>query len=85
MQSTHGPLVARLARANPAGVFLVALALVLVGLLVPGVVGGALLLLLGAALVALLRLTWRVQTPVTRVIRLLMVTLLVAVALTKLL
>jgi hypothetical protein len=85
MQRTQSPLPTRLSRVNPTGVFLAALALVLVGLLTPGVVGGVLLLLLAAALVALLRLTWPVQTPTTRLIRLLMLTLLVAVALAKLL
>lgn len=85
MQRTQTPLPARLARVNPTGAFLAALALVLVGLLAPGVWGGVLLLLLAAGLVALLRLTWPVQTPRTRLIRLLMLTLLVAVALTKLL
>ncbi|MFI6820491.1 DUF6703 family protein [Micromonospora sp. NPDC050187] len=85
MQRTQSPLLARLSRVNPTGVFLAVLALVLVGLLTPGVVGGVLLLLLAAALVVLLRLTWPVQTPATRLIRLLMLTLLVAVALAKLL
>ncbi|WP_416902886.1 DUF6703 family protein [Micromonospora echinospora] len=85
MQRTQSPLLARLSRVNPTGVFLAALALVLVGLLTPGPFGGVLLLLLAAALVALLRLTWPVQTPTTRLIRLLMLTLLVAVALAKLL
>jgi hypothetical protein len=84
MQRTQPPLLARLARVNPTGVFLAALALVLVGLLTPGVVGGVLLLVLAAALVALLRLTWPVQTPGTRLVRLVMLTLLVAAALTKL-
>ncbi|WDZ84756.1 DUF6703 family protein [Micromonospora cathayae] len=84
MQRTQPPLPARLARLNPTGVFLAVLALVLVGLLVPGVVGAVLLLALAAGLVALLRLTWPVQTPATRVIRLLMLTLLVAAALNKL-
>ncbi|MEU4570021.1 DUF6703 family protein [Micromonospora sp. NPDC023956] len=85
MQRTQSPLLARLSRANPTGVFLAVLALVLVGLLAPGPVGGVLLLLLAAALVALMRLTWPVQTPRTRLIRLLMLTLLVAIALAKLL
>ncbi|WBB79707.1 hypothetical protein O7606_26840 [Micromonospora sp. WMMD882] len=85
MQRTQRPLAVRLARVNPTTVFLATLGLVLVGLLVPGVVGGALLLALAVGLVALLRLTWPVQTPATRVIRLLMLTLLVTVALVKLL
>lgn len=85
MQRTQSPLLARLARANPTTVFLATLALVLVALLTPGVVGGLLLLALAAALVALLATTWPVQAPATRVIRLLMLTLLVTAALAKLL
>ncbi|WP_431907325.1 DUF6703 family protein [Micromonospora carbonacea] len=85
MQRTQRSLSLRLARANPTTVFLVALVLVLVGLFAPGVLGGALLLALAAALVALLVTTWPVQAPATRVIRLVMLTLLVAVALAKLL
>ncbi|MFG1953828.1 hypothetical protein [Micromonospora sp. NPDC048830] len=85
MQRTQSPLLARLARANPTAVFLVTLVLVLVALFTPGVVGGALLLVLAAGLVALLLRTWPVQAPATRVIRLVMLTLLVTVALAKLL
>ncbi|WBB66969.1 DUF6703 family protein [Micromonospora sp. WMMD812] len=85
MQRTQSPLLARLARANPTAVFLATLALVLVALFTPGPVGGVLLLALAAALVALLATTWPVQAPQTRLIRLLMLTLLVAVALVKLL
>ncbi|MFI7433888.1 DUF6703 family protein [Micromonospora haikouensis] len=85
MQRTQRPLPLRLARANPTTVFLATLVLVLVGLFAPGVLGGALLLVLAATLVALLVTTWPVQSPATRVIRLVMLTLLVAVALAKLL
>lgn len=85
MQRTQRSLPLRLARANPTTVFLATLVLVLVGLFAPGVLGGALLLVLAAALVALLVTTWPVQSPATRVIRLVMLTLLVAVALAKLL
>jgi hypothetical protein len=85
MQRTQSPLLARLARANPTAAFLLTLVLVLVALFTPGVIGGVLLLALAAALVALLRTTWPVQPPATRVIRLVMLTLLVAVALAKLL
>lgn len=65
--------------------FLVTLALVLVAFFAPGVVGGVLLLALAAGLVALMATTWSVQAPQTRLIRLLMLTLLVAVAFAKLL
>ncbi len=85
MQRTQSPLLARLARVNPTAVFLAALALMLLGLFAPGIIGGALLLLLAAVLVALLMTTWPVQPPATRVVRLLMLTLLVAAALAKIL
>ncbi|WP_431925850.1 DUF6703 family protein [Micromonospora wenchangensis] len=84
MQPTQRPVLARLARANPTSVFLATLALVLVALFAPGPVGGLLLLALAAGLVYLLTVTWQVQAPQTRLIRLVMVTLLVAVALAKL-
>ncbi|TYB98340.1 hypothetical protein FXF53_17705 [Micromonospora sp. WP24] len=85
MQRTQSPLLGRLARVNPTAVFLITLALVLVALFAPGPVGGVLLLALAGGLVALLAKTWPVQAPQTRLIRLLMLTLLVAVALAKLL
>ncbi|MFI7607939.1 hypothetical protein ACIBTV_22750 [Micromonospora sp. NPDC049366] len=85
MQRTQNPLLVRLARANPTAVFLITLVLVLIALFAPGPVGGALLLALAAALIALLATTWRVQAPQTRLLRLVMLTLLVAVALVKLL
>ncbi|TDC30945.1 hypothetical protein E1211_23345 [Micromonospora sp. 15K316] len=85
MQRTQSPLLGRLARVNPTAVFLVTLALVLAALFAPGPVGGVLLLALAGALVALFATTWPVQAPQTRLIRLLMLTLLVAVALAKLL
>jgi hypothetical protein len=85
MQRTQSVLLARLARVNPTVVFLATVAVVLVGLFAPGIVGGAVLLALAAGLLALLRLTWPVQPPATRIIRLLMLTLLVAVALVKIL
>ncbi|WP_422755046.1 DUF6703 family protein [Micromonospora sp. WMMD708] len=81
MQPTQRPL---LARANPTSVFLATLALVLVALFAPGPVGGLLLLALAAGLGWLLTVTWPVQAPQTRLIRLVMLTLLVAVALVKL-
>ncbi|MFE7871541.1 DUF6703 family protein [Micromonospora humida] len=84
MQPTQRPVLARLARANPTSVFLATLALVLVALFAPGPVGGLLLLALAAGLVYLLTVTWPVQAPQTRLIRLVMLTLLVAVALVKL-
>jgi hypothetical protein len=85
MQRTQSPLLARLARVNPTTVFLATLVLVLVALFAPGPVGGLLLLALSAGLVWLMVITWPVQAPATRVIRLVMLTLLIAVALAKLL
>ncbi|MBO4208132.1 DUF6703 family protein [Micromonospora echinofusca] len=85
MQPTQSSLLARLARVNPTAVFLTALVVVLAALFAPGIIGGALLLALAAALVALLVTTWPVQAPQTRVMRLLMLTLLVTAALVKIL
>jgi energy-coupling factor transporter transmembrane protein EcfT len=82
MQRTQRPLPARL---NPTAVFLATLVLVLVALFAPGPVGGVLLLALAGGLIWLMRVTWPVQRPGTRVLRLLMLTLLLAVALAKLL
>ncbi|MER5458551.1 hypothetical protein ABT008_27655 [Micromonospora sp. NPDC002389] len=85
MQRTQRGIHERLARANPTTVFLITLFLMLVAFFVPGVVGGLLTLTIAAALAALLVTTWQVQTPPTRVIRLLALTLLVTVGLVKLL
>lgn len=85
MQRTQSLLLARLARVNPTTVFLATLVLVLVAAFAPGPVGGGLLLALAAGLVWLMVTTWPVQRPATRVLRLVMLTLLVAVALAKLL
>lgn len=72
-----------LARLNVTGVFLAATVFVLLGLFAPGIIGGALLLALAAGLGALLRMTWPVQAPQTRMLRLTMLTLLVAIAVLK--
>ncbi|MFR9778918.1 DUF6703 family protein [Micromonospora sp. MS34] len=85
MQRTQSPLLARLAGLNPTTVFLATLVLVLVALFAPGPAGGVLLLLLAGLLVWLMTVTWAVQRPATRVLRLVMLTLLIAVALAKLL
>jgi len=77
-------LLRRLARVNPTKAFLVALVVLLGGLFLPGIVGAALLFLLVAVLIALARTTWSVQPPATRVIRLTMLAVLVAVAVVKL-
>lgn len=77
--------LARLARLNGTGVFLGTFAYLLVALFAPGIVGGALLLLLVAALAALTARTWPVQLPRTRVLRVTVLTFLVVVALIKIL
>ncbi|MFC0532590.1 DUF6703 family protein [Phytohabitans kaempferiae] len=74
---------ARLARVNPTAAFLGALAVVLVGLFAPGVIGGAVLLALAAGMIYLMRRTWPVTAPRTRAIRVIMLGLLVMAALIK--
>lgn len=83
MQRTQPPVLARLARLNPTSVFLATLALVLIGLFAPGVLGGAVLLALAAGLITLLATTWPARPPATRMLRLLMLTVLLTVALIK--
>ncbi|MEV1288828.1 DUF6703 family protein [Micromonospora sp. NPDC049679] len=83
MQPTQNDPLARLARLNPTAVFLGALVLVLAGFFAPGIIGGALLLVLAAGLVALLVTTWPVQAPRTRLLRLLVLGLLITAALMK--
>jgi hypothetical protein len=79
----EGNLLRRLARVNPTTAFLVALAVLLAGFLAPGIIGGALLVLLGVALAALTFTTWPVQTAPTRVVRLVMLSLLFGIAVAK--
>jgi hypothetical protein len=80
----RGPgLLDRLARINPTVAFVLALVVVVAGLLAPGIIGAALLFALGAGLAALTFTTWPVQTPPTRVMRLVLLTALFAVAVAK--
>lgn len=81
--TTSDNLLRRLARVKPTVAFLAALALMVAGLLLPGIVGAALLVLLGAGLVALTRLTWPVQNRSTRAIRVVLLVLLFAAAVGK--
>ena len=76
-------LLRRLARVNPTTAFVAALAVLLAGMFLPGIIGAALLFLLGAGLAALTFTTWPVQTPATRALRVLMLLLLFAVAVAK--
>ena len=80
-----GGLLHRLARINPTVAFLIALVVLLAGFFAPGIIGGALLFALGAGLATLTVTTWPVQTPSTRVIRLVLLTVLFAVAVAKVL
>jgi uncharacterized membrane protein len=81
--TTSDNVLRRLARVKPIVAFLAALALMVAGLLLPGIVGAALLVLLGAGLVALTRLTWPVQNRNTRVVRVALLVLLFAAAVLK--
>jgi hypothetical protein len=83
MQRTQTGWLSRLARVNPTIAFVATLVLVLVALFAPGIIGGGLLLLLAAALAAVTATTWPVQPPQTRALRLLLLTVLVAIALAK--
>jgi hypothetical protein len=76
-------LMRRLARVNPIVAFVIALALMLAGLFLPGIVGAALLFLLAGGLAALTFTTWPVQSPTTRTLRLVLLTLLLAAVVAK--
>jgi hypothetical protein len=78
------PLLQRLARINRITALLGTLALLLVAVLLPSPYSGILLLALAAALAALLRVTWPVQPPATRALRVVVLILLTAAALTRL-
>lgn len=73
-------LLARLARVNRLAVLLVTLALTLAGFFLPGLPGGLILLVLAVAMGVLLAVTWPVQPPGQRLVRLLVVAALVAFA-----
>jgi hypothetical protein len=74
----------RLARANRTAVFGASVLLVLVALFAPGGYGAALLLAIAAGLVVLASVTWRVQPPATRAVRLAILAGLVLLAVLKL-
>jgi uncharacterized membrane protein len=76
-------LLRRLARVSPTTAFLVALALMLAGLFLPGIVGAALLFALGVGLAVLTYTTWPVQPPATRALRVLTLVLLLAAVVAK--
>jgi hypothetical protein len=76
-------LLRRLAAVHPTKAFVVAIALMLGGLFLPGVVGAALLFVLAAGLTVLTLTTWPVQTPPVRAIRVAMLVVLFAAAVAK--
>jgi hypothetical protein len=76
-------LLQRLARVNPTRAFLAALVVMLAGLFLPGIVGAAVLFLLGVALAALTVTTWPVQQPPTRIVRVLLLVVLLALVILK--
>jgi uncharacterized protein DUF6703 len=76
-------LLRRLARVNPTQAFIAAIVLLLAGLFLPGIIGAAVLFVLGAALVTLTYLTWPVQSPSTRTFRVLLLGLLFLAVLLK--
>ncbi|MEU4564858.1 DUF6703 family protein [Actinoplanes sp. NPDC023936] len=76
-------LLRRLARVNPTVAFAVGLAVLLAGLFLPGIVGALLLAVLAAGLGALTFTTWPVQSPITRAVRVVLLTLLVVAAVSK--
>jgi hypothetical protein len=76
-------LLRRLSRINPTRAFLAALVVMLAGLFLPGIVGAAVLFLLGAALVALTVTTWPVQDSRTRAVRIILLVVLAGVVVSK--
>ena len=73
----------RLSRINPTAAFVAALVVMLAGLFLPGIVGAALLFVLALGLALLTYTTWPVQKGSTRVLRLLILALLIAVVVAK--
>ena len=76
-------LIRRLARVSPTTAFIVALVVLLAGFFAPGIIGAALLSVLGAALATLTFITWPVQTPATRAVRVILLVLLFAAVVAK--
>jgi hypothetical protein len=73
----------RLARVSPTTAFIAALVVMMAGLFLPGIIGAALLFLLGAGLATLTFTTWPVQSPSTRAVRVLLLVLLFAAVIAK--
>jgi hypothetical protein len=70
-------------RANRTVVFLVAAAYVFAALLIPGIVGAAMLLVLAGVLIFLLLRSWPIHSPRNRRSRLLILGLMIVVAIVK--
>jgi len=86
MARSDGPvpaIVGRLRGLNPTTVFLITLAIALAAMLTPGVIGAVIVLAVVGALLALARLTWRFTPLPTKVMRVLILLVLVAVAIVK--
>lgn len=83
-QSTRRTVLERLARVNRTGVFLATLALLIAALLLPAPFSGIVLLVLAAGLIWLLTLTWPLHDSRTRVTRVLVLAVLIAVAVSRL-
>ncbi|GAA2381703.1 hypothetical protein Cme02nite_52420 [Catellatospora methionotrophica] len=80
----NNPLLRRLARVPKLTAVLGTLALLVVAVLLPNPYSGLLLLALAAGLASLLVITWPVQPVGTRALRVVVLTLLTAAALTRL-
>ncbi|MEU7905218.1 DUF6703 family protein [Actinoplanes sp. NPDC049118] len=76
-------LLRRLARVSPTAAFVAALAVLLAGLFLPGIIGAALLFVLWAALLALTFTTWPVQSTPVRAVRVTLLALLLAAVVAK--
>ena len=76
-------LLHRLSRVPPTRAFLATIALMLLGLFLPGIVGAAVLGVLAAALIALTVTTWPVQPARTRAVRVILLGVLVLLLLSK--
>jgi hypothetical protein len=84
-QQRGSGLLPILARVDRTKVFLGALAIAVLGLFLPKVLGGLLLYALVAALGAVLSVTWAVTPPAMRIFRVVTLAALAAIATTKLL
>jgi hypothetical protein len=76
-------LLQNLAKLNGTKVFLGALVVALIGLFVPGLLGGVILLAVVALMGSLLRRTWAVSPPGPRALRVLVLGILTVIALAK--